>query len=204
MLARVPVRLLPLALLVVAWGCSQALAPTAPERAAARAGATTTVTGSPTPPTSFPGTEGDPTRSPVPSATFSDPRPNHLLTPTLVSTFTFKWSPNVPAPSGPTPTRYRYKLFDEHGTDFDFVTLLVRPDSLLRFYAPAFAGWTEVNGSVTQATLQNMDPSVSHVLVLIAMDDHGHFDNVPSFDRNFLFFRVTPALVVDRGNDGTR
>jgi hypothetical protein len=190
--------------MLVAWGCSRSLAPASPAHTTSRVAAAPAVTAWPSPPTGIPGDEPAPFLTPCPGATFSDPRPSHLFSPTLTSTFTFKWSPNVPAPSGPTPTRYRYKLFDEHGTDFDFITLLVRPDSLVRFYAPAFAGWTEVNSSVTQATLQNMDPSVSHVLVLIAMDDHGHFDNVPSFDRNFLFFHVSPALVVDKGNDGTR
>lgn len=189
-------------LLVLAAGCGQGLAPTTPARPAASFGAAPP-TGSPSPPTGLPGTEEPAVPSPCPSASLTEPRPSHLFAPILPPTFTFRWSPNVPVPGGPVPTRYRYRLFDENGTDFDFVTLLVRPDSLLRTYAPAFAGWTEVSGAVTQATLHDLDPSQAHVLVLVAMDDHGRFDNVLSFDRNALYFRVSPALVTD-ADRGTR
>jgi hypothetical protein len=42
------------------------------------------------------------------------------------------------------------------------------------------------------------DPS-RHVLVLLAMDNQGHFDNALSFDRNMLYFHVSPA-----GHDADR
>ena len=196
--ARSFVRVVPLALLLIAaFGCGQATAPTAPARTATHAGSTPTVTGSPSPGSGVPETETSPTPSPSPTATITNPRLNHLLTPILSPTFTFRWAPNVPLPSGPTPTRYRYRAFDEHGTDFEFFTILVDPQALIRAYAPDFAGWAEVSGSVTEATLQDMDPSQAHVLVLVAMDDHGHFDNTLSFDRNIAYFHVAPALVTD-------
>ena len=194
-------------LTVVATGCSRSLAPGAGVGAgthdASRGFGIAPPPLEPGPAEPAPPEAGPPTLAPSPSARFSDPRPSHLLVPTLTPTYTFRWSPDVPIPGGPVPTRYRYRMFDEHGTDFDFVTILVRPDSLLRSYAPAFAGWTEVDGSVTQATLTDMDPQQAHVIVLIAMDDHGHFDNVASLDKNMVYFHVMPALVTDT-NRGTR
>jgi hypothetical protein len=184
-------------------GCGRALAPVTADRDTARGMAAGLAIepgpGQPAPPDEG----GTVTPSPFPSASITDPRPNHLLAPTLPTTFTVHWSPNVPVPGGPVPSRYRYRVFDENGTDFDFVQLLVDPQSMLRFYAPGFAGWTEVDASVTQATLHDLDPSGAHVLVLIAIDDHGHFDSAISFDKNMLYFHVTPALVTD-ADRGTR
>src|SRR5215831_17116592 len=180
-------------LALAAAGCSRALAPASADRAGARAiGAGL----APVPEIPAPPESGDPPRpTPVPSASISDPRPSHLLPALLLPSPTIRWSPNVPAPSGPVPTRYRYKLFDENGTEFSFTQLLVDPASLLRFYAPAFAGWTEVDATVTQATFHDLDPTVGHVFVVIAMGDHGRFENALSTDRNMLYFHVTPALV---------
>ena len=192
-----------LMLALLAAGCGQALAPTTPVDSATRVGAAPKETSSPSPPSNLPDTEAPAIPSPCPSATLTNPRPNHLLSPTLPPTFTFTWAPNVPAAPGPTPTRYRYRVFHENGTDFDFVQLLVDPPSLLRAYAPGFSGWTEVSGAVTQATLHDLDPSQAHVLVLIAMDASGHFDNVVSFDRNALYFHVAPGLATD-ADRGTR
>jgi len=184
-------------------GCGRALAPVGTGSAATRDAASGASIepgpGQPVP------DEGGPA-SPVafPSATFTDPRPSPLLSPVLPPTYTFRWSPNVPIPGGPVPTRYRYKLFEENGTDFDFQTILVKPDSLLLFYAPGFAGWPEVDASVTQVTLHDLEPYRAYILVLVATSGFGHYDQVVSFYRNALYFHVNPALVVDRGNDGTR
>ena len=184
-------------------GCGRALAPTEASSAATRAAASGAAI-EPGPGQPAPEEGGPATPVPFPSATFIDPRPSPLVLPILPPTYTFRWSPNVPVPGGPVPTRYRYKLFDENGTDFDFTTILVNPDSLLRFYAPGFAGWPEVDASVTQVTLHDLDPGQKHILVLVATSGFGHYDRVLSFSRNALYFYVNPALVVDRGNDGTR
>lgn len=184
-------------------GCGRALAPMEASSAATRGEASGAAI-EPGPGQPAPDEGGTATPAAFPSATFTDPRPSHLFAPVLPPTYTFRWSPNVPVPGGPVPTRYRYKLFDEEGTDFDFTTILVRPDSLLRFYAPGFAGWPELDASVTQVTLNDLDPARAHILVLIATSGFGHYDQVVSFDRNALYFHVNPALVVDRAVDGTR
>jgi len=184
-----------LLLAFLAAGCGHSISPTTPRDAAVAA---TAADLSPSPPVGGLPEAGDPTvPTPSPTATISVPRPNHLLTPTLPPTFTVQWSPNVPAPGGPVPTRYRYRLFSTHDPGFDFIQLLVQPESMLRFYAPGFAGWTEVGANVTQATLHDLSPSEQYVLVVIALDDHGHFDNVLSFDRNALFFNVSLAAAAN-------
>jgi hypothetical protein len=194
--------LVSLSLALAIAGCGRAVAPVSTDRGAAHAtgAAIEPSPGEPAPPEA----DGTPRPTPAPSASISDPRPSHLFAPILPPTVTIHWSPDVPAPAGPTPTHYRYKVFDQNGTEFDFTQLLATPVSMLRFYAPAFEGWTDVDASVTQATLHDLDPSAAHVFVLIAMGDHGRFDNALSFDKNMLYFHVSPALVVDRNHDGTR
>jgi hypothetical protein len=182
-------------LAVVVAGCGQSHSPTAPHYAPAQA---TAADVSPGPPSGGLPEPGDPlVPVPFPSATIGPPRPSHLLVPTLPPTFALHWSPNVPAPGGPVPTRYRYRVFSSTDAEFDFTQLLVNPESMLRFYAPGFAGWTEVGGSVTQATLSNLAPNMSYVVVVIALDDHGHFDSVVSFDRNALYFNVSLAAAAN-------
>jgi hypothetical protein len=182
----VPVLLLAL----LAAGCGHSKSPTAPHYAAGDA--TTSDLSPGAPGGSIPEAGDSPLPAPFPSATIT-PRPNHLFEPTMPPTFTVHWSPNVPAPGGPVPTRYRYRLFSEFDPEFDFLQLLANPESMLRFYAPGFAGWTEVAGNVTQAELQDLSPSEKHVFVVIALDDHGHFDSVLSYDRNAMFFHVSQA-----------
>ena len=188
--------LLALPLAIAAAGCGHSKSPTSPRYA------TTGVTAadvSPSPPQGGFPEAGPPQLVPTPSATIVPP-PSHLFVRQVPPTFTLQWAPNVPVPGGPTPTRYRYRLFSQFDPSFDLQTLLVRPDSLVRYYAPAFPGWTEVQGIVTQATLQDLVPGAQYAVVVIAMDDHGHFDNVVSFDRNALYFNVTfaaPTTVED-------
>src|SRR6185369_10844504 len=127
MLARRSIPWVPVLLLaLLAAGCGHSNSPTAPHYSATAATATDL---SPGPPVGGLPEAGDPTvPEPSPSATISVPRPNHLLTPTLPPTFTVHWSPNVPAPGGPVPTRYRYRLFSEFDPEFDFIQLLVQPE----------------------------------------------------------------------------
>ena len=195
MLARRSIPWVPVLLLAfLAPGCGHSNSPTAPHYAATGA---TVADLSPSPPVgSLPEAGDPPVPAPFPSATIAPP-PNHLFEPTMPPTFTIHWAPNVPPPGGPVPTRYRYRLFSEYDPEFDFIQLLVDPQSMLRFYAPGFAGWTEVGGGVTQATVQDLSPSEKHVFVVIALDDHGHFDGVLSFDRNAMFFNVSLAAAAN-------
>ena len=190
------------AMLVLAFAaasCSRALAPTSAGHPSARTGmsdADLTFDPLPPQPADIPDGTGSVTPAPSPSATITPP-PNHLLGPTLPPTFTIHWAPNVPPPGGPVPTRYRYRVFSTNDPEFDFIQLLVDPQSMLRFYAPGFPGWTEVVGNVTQATLHDLSPAEQYVFVVIALDDHGHFDGVLSFDRNAMFFNVSLAAAAN-------
>jgi hypothetical protein len=198
------------AMLVLAFAaasCSRALAPTSTGHSSARTGmsdANLTFDPLPPQPADIPDGTGSLTPAPGPVVMLTSPRPNHLLPPTLPPTFTFHWSPAIPVPGGPTPTRYRYRLFGEYDPEFDFVEILVHPESMLRFYAPGFPGWTEVASDVNQATLTGLAPNGRYILVIIAMDDHGHFSSVLSPDQNMMFFYVSdaPGEVTDVLNRG--
>jgi len=184
------------ALLTVA-GCSRALAPGSPDHAQARTSATAFDV-VPAPPVGVP--DADTVfRSPGPVVVITSPRPSPLVAPIVPPTFTVHWAPAVPSFPSPSTAYYRYRVFSENDPEFDFTTLLVRPDSLLRFYAPFFPGWTQVDVSVDAATIADQVVNTHHVFAIIAFDRRGNFDNVMSFSRNMLYYNVSAVPGADVG-----
>lgn len=76
-------------------------------------------------------------------------------------------------------TRYKYRLFGPGGvfsTEPDWITIVrSRPDSLLRYYAPAFAGWDSVGPEVTSVQFHGLIPGESYVFAVVAFDDAGQY-----------------------------
>ena len=73
------------------------------------------------------------------------PVPNHLNTPQFGPAFRITWTGSDPDGRTTTkPVKYKYKVFAEGNLEFDFLTLLLNPDSLRSFYAPGFStcSWT--------------------------------------------------------------
>jgi hypothetical protein len=89
--------------------------------------------------------------------------------------------------------KYKYRLFNESSAEFDFITLLVNPDSLRRRYAPRFSGWDSVGGDTTSIDIRDLVPNRKYVVVVVAFDEVGAYSPVMNLDVNMLFFTVSYA-----------
>ena len=130
----------------------------------------------------------------APTVQITQPTPNHLFTPTFGPSFRLAWKGNDPdGRTSNRPVKYKFKVFPEGGGEFDFLTLLVRPDSLRRRYAPRFAEWDSVGGDTTAVDFRNLVPNRRYVAVVVAFDEVGAYSPVMNFDVNMLFFTVSFA-----------
>ena len=130
----------------------------------------------------------------APTVQIINPVPNHLLPPTFGPSFRLTWRGSDPDGRGTTrPVQYKFKLFREGSREFDFITLLVNPDSLRRRYAPRFSEWDSVGGDTTSFDFRDMVPKQKYVAVVIAFDEVGAYSPVMNYDVNMLYFTVDYA-----------
>lgn len=130
----------------------------------------------------------------APTVQVTNPVPNHLLPPQLGPSFRMSWKGDDPDGRGTNrPVQYKFKLFSDGNNEFDFLTLLVNPDSLRRRYAPRFSEWDSVGGDTTAVDFRNMVPGRKYVAVVVAFDEVGAYSPVMNFDVNMLYFTVNLA-----------
>jgi len=135
----------------------------------------------------------------APTIQITNPVPNHLLPPTFGPSFHVSWKGNDPDGRGTTkPVKYKFKVFSDGSREFDFLTLLVNPDSLRRRYAPNFSEWDSVGGDTLGLDIRNLVPGQppavrNYVLAIVAFDEVGAYSPVMNYDTNLLFFNVSYA-----------
>ena len=130
----------------------------------------------------------------APTLQITNPVPNHLLPPTFGPSIHIAWKGNDPDGRGTTkPVKYKFSVFSQSNTRFDFLTLLVNPDSLRRRYAPTFSDWDSVGGDTLSVDIHNLVPGQDYVLALVAFDEVGAYSPVMNYDTNLLFFHVSYA-----------
>jgi len=130
----------------------------------------------------------------APTIQITNPVPNHLLPPTFGPSFHITWKGNDPDGRGTTkPVKYKFKVFNQGGRVFDFLTILVNPDSLRRRYAPRFSEWDSVGGDTTSVDIRNLVPGQDYVMAIVAFDEVGAYSPIMNFDNNLLFFHVSFA-----------
>jgi hypothetical protein len=95
-------------------------------------------------------------------------------------------------PDGSTgkPVKYKYRLFGPTDAEMSIATILVDPDSLRRFYAPAFAGWDSVPNDSSFVQYQNLVPGTEYLFAVVAIDENGLYSPVFSRNSNLLWMRV--------------
>lgn len=128
-----------------------------------------------------------------PRVTITSPQPEQFLEPQLPSSFTLQWSVVDPDGPGSDPKSFRYRLISQNDIP-DYQLTLINPDSLIRLSAPRFDGWTVVDGKLRSTEIQNLIPTMPYLLVLIAIDRRGDYDDQASLDRNILRFSVLRPL----------
>ncbi len=129
----------------------------------------------------------------APSVQIVLPSPSVLLARSVPSVVRIEWLGVDPDGIGSQrPVSYRYKLFGEASV-FTPTQALSDPDSLRRYYAPAFAGWDSVGGDVQAATLHDLTPGQRYLFVVVAFDQAGAYSPVFSGDANMLQLNVDPS-----------
>lgn len=130
----------------------------------------------------------------TPTVKFVNPTPNHLLSPTFGPSVRLSWTGTDPDGRLTTkPVYYKVKVFARDNQEFDFLTMLLKPDSLRKYYAPHFVGWDSVGGGVTAIDVRDLQPDRQYVAVVVAFDEAGAYSPVFNLDINMLYFSVSYA-----------
>ena len=127
------------------------------------------------------------------------PVPGLAFTPNLPPTVRMEWEGIDPdGQNTAVPVRYVFRLFTQHNPDRpdipNFIDwALTYPDSLRRFYAPDFVGWTSVSGETTSFEYRGLNPGTQYLFVVTGFDEAGDYDPIFSANKNMLKFNVTFA-----------
>jgi len=125
----------------------------------------------------------------APTVQFIQPRANKIFPPIVPTSIQITWTGSDPDGQLHTkPLYYRYRRFAEDDPAFPFLTILVNPDSLRRFYAPTFAGWDSIAGDTCTVTLGELVAGKKYVFAVVAFDEAHAYSSVFSLDTNLLYF----------------
>ena len=132
-----------------------------------------------------------------PIVRIEQPLPSRTLTPRVTPTVTFRW--NGSDPDGQLtvkPVRWVFRLFSRNNPDLpdisDFIAHAVNfPDSVRRYYAPGFKGFTSVGAETTSFQYRNLNPGSTYVFIVTGFDEAGAYDPVFSPAKNMIRFAVT-------------
>jgi hypothetical protein len=136
----------------------------------------------------------------APTVQFLLPKTSRFIFPQVPPNATFLFTGTDPdGRVSKRPLYYRYHLFADGNSEFDYHTLLSRPDSLRRHYAPKFATWDSISGDTCRLLINNMTTGREFVLAVVSFDEAGAYSPVFSYDSNLLrFFCSYPYLMGPR------
>lgn len=204
---RMPIAAAIVLLGLAAAGCGRTLAPTAPSSPASRfaAAGSHAVLAAPSGPGASSGAADRAGHDVPPTVTIVSPQPTPLLIRIVPPQFTVHWTSIDPDGPGHGPKSYRFRVILGNDPEFSLLTALTDPDSLRRFYAPRFEGWTEVSGKVDSVTLHDLPIYRDGIFVITAFDRRGEYDPVFSLAKNVLHFQVSPFVATGAAiGDGAR
>jgi hypothetical protein len=87
------------------------------------------------------------------------------------------------------PVSYRYLLLGP-GSEFPLDVALTDPDSVRRYYAPEFRGWTRTPADTTEVQFTNLTPGQNFIFVVVGFDEAGAYSPIFDLNGNMLRFRV--------------
>jgi hypothetical protein len=126
----------------------------------------------------------------TPTVEIVSPVPSALLAAVVSPVIRISWHGNDVDGVGTTqPVSYRWKLFS-NSTEFTPTSALADPDSVRRFYAPAFADWDSVGGDVNSVNLRDLVPGHDYMFIVVAFDQAGAYSPVFAASQNMLQFRI--------------
>ena len=128
-----------------------------------------------------------------PTVHITSPAPSPLLSVALAPAVHIDWVGDDPDGVGSRlPASYRTRLFPDL-PELPVDAILADPDTLRRRFAPAFADWDSLPGSVHGLELRNMVPGQRYVFAVVAIDRAGAYSPVFTASSNVLQFHVEAA-----------
>ena len=135
----------------------------------------------------------------APEVRIDSPQPNHLSGAYLTPSVRIHWTGSDPdGQLTQKPVRYKYKLLTTGG-EFPIDVALLDADSVRRFYAPDFRGWSTISGDTTEIQFTNLTPDADYIFVVVGFDEAGAYSPLFSLDTNLLLFHVGFAATLGPG-----
>ncbi len=130
----------------------------------------------------------------APTVRIMSPKPSDLLARSLTPSMTVTWEGTDPdgyLVNVAKPIYYRYKVFEQGNSEFDFNILKSNPDSLRRYYAKTnFESWSKVGHDTTFVKLNGQTVGHEYVFVVVAFDTAGAYSPVFNLTTNMLWYEV--------------
>lgn len=134
-----------------------------------------------------------------PGVQILEPTPESQFQPNVTPTVTFSWTGQDPDGQFTVkPVRWVFRLFGQKNPDRpdidDYISYgIAFPDSIRRYYAPEFPGWTSVGAETTTFQYRNLNPGSTYLFVITGFDEAGAYDPIFQRGRTMLLFGVTFA-----------
>ncbi|MGH2649747.1 MAG: hypothetical protein ACRDHK_00860 [Actinomycetota bacterium] len=134
-----------------------------------------------------------------PIVNITDPTPSTDYQPNVTPTVTFQWTgSDQDGQFSIKPIRWVYRLFSQSNPDRPNIPNYISyarqyPDSIRRYYAPEFPGWSSVGAETTSVQFRSLNPGSTYLFVVNGFDEAGAYDPVFQNGRTMLIFGVTFA-----------
>lgn len=131
----------------------------------------------------------------APTVRITSPRPVQFNPVSVPPTMTIRFNGTDSDGATGEPAHYKSIVLDRD-SDFLITLAIQNPDSLRRYYAPGFEGWTTVEheaGVGGAVTLTDLELGDVCLFVVVAFDEEGAYSPVFSLNTNMLRMRVVHA-----------
>jgi hypothetical protein len=126
----------------------------------------------------------------APSVQIMTPPPSSLVTRLVPPSVRIRWTGRDPDGVFTTkPVKYKFILLNESSA-FPLSRAVSNPDSLRRYYAPAFTGWDSTSADTTEIQFTNLTPDQLYMFVVVGFDEAGAYSPVFTLNSNMLRFKV--------------
>jgi hypothetical protein len=131
----------------------------------------------------------------APTVQITSPEPNALVVVPVPTSVTIRFNGIDPDGETGEPVYYKFLLLGP-GSEFPIQVALADPDSLRRFYAPDFDGWSVAvhePGEGGEAVFSGLAPDTRYLFAVVAFDAEGAYSPVFSLSTNMLNMRSVVA-----------
>ena len=132
----------------------------------------------------------------LPALKVTSPQASKVLVPTVAPDFHVSWLADDPdGRGGHTPATIKYKLFGQSSVP-GVLDIQLNPDTLMKLYAPRFAGWDSLPGAAQGVDIRGLQAGQGYLLATVAIDEAGACSAPFTQDSNILAFSTTTAALV--------